>query len=104
MLTIPPFYLLLRYIAVDGDMPSVRPPKDRAESDVRDRIVSGMRRLDEAQRLELIHFIDDRLAADADDKTLAQVFDDGHTHIVWRTADGPRRRLELIRDVAQAQE
>jgi hypothetical protein len=91
-------------MAVDSDMPRVAPPKLSTESDVRDKIASAMRRLDKEQRLELIHFVDDRLAGDADDKTLARTFDDGHTYIVWRSAGGPRRRLELIRDIAQTEE
>jgi len=101
MQTMPPFYLLLRYMAVDSDGPRVGAPAVGAESDVRDKIAGAMRRLDKTQRLELIQFIDARLAAGADDAALARVFDDGHSHIVWRTAGGPRQRLELIRDVAQ---
>jgi len=90
-------------MSVDADLSPADRPKRGNESDERDDVAKAMRRLDKAQKVELIHFVDDRLASDADDKTLARVFDDGHTYIVWRTAGGPRRYLELIRDVAQTQ-
>ena len=63
-----------------------------------------MNNLDKAQRAQLIHFVDQRLADGADDKSLARVFDDGHTYRVWQTAEGPRQLLNLIREVAQDNE
>jgi hypothetical protein len=38
-----------------------------------------MRHLGKAQKLELIQFIDDRVAHDADGATLARVIDDGQS-------------------------
>jgi len=99
--TMPPFYLLLRYMAVESDLSRHDKPRRADERDERDAISSAMRRLSGAQRIQLRQFLEQLLSSDADDKSLARVFDDGHTYIVWHTADGPRRRLELIRALAE---
>lgn len=92
-----PFYLLLRYMALDE-----RTPTSDAQDlrNVRDEIARAMNNLDNAQKDELIHFVEQRLAQGVDDKALARVFDDGHTYRIWQTAEGPRQLLNLIREVA----
>ena len=104
MQTMQPFYLLLRYMSLERDLPSDDPSRDPSKLvDPREDIVNAMRRLDNAQRLELVQFLDKILASGADDKTMARVFDDGHHYIVWRNPQAPRQLLTLIRDIAQAQ-
>lgn len=96
-----PFYLLLRYMALDGHLPPSDEPKLPSE---RDDIARAMSNLDKAQKDQLIRFVDQRLSEGADDKALARVFDDGHTYRIWRTEEGPRQLLNLIREVAQGQQ
>jgi hypothetical protein len=96
-----PFYLFLRYMALDEHLP----PSDASNlPSERDDIACAMNKLDKVQKDQLIHFVDQRLAEGADDETLARVFNDGHTYRIWRTAEGPRQLLNLIREVAQGQQ
>jgi hypothetical protein len=97
MQMMPPFYLLFWYMAADADVASADQLNGASLSD---SIANAMRRLDGAQRLELVQFCDELLSSDADFETLARVFEDGHLHHVWRTSSGPRQYLALIRDIA----
>jgi hypothetical protein len=94
------FYLLLRYMSLDGHLSPKGEPSQASE---RDEIARAMKRLDQAQKEQLVDFVDRHLADGSDDQALARVFDDGHTYRVWQDAEGPRRLLNLIRDVAQDQ-
>jgi len=93
------FHLLFRWMSLDDETS----PSDASKSvQLVEKIAAAARHLDDEQQLELREFLDTLLAGDADSKQLVEVFKSESFYFVWRTDDGPRRYLTLIREALAA--
>ncbi len=93
------FQLFLRYRALARQFASYHGSR---AADATEPIADAVQQLTEAQRVELVGFIDRALETVQDDKKLAGLFDDGNSYVVWKSAEAPRMALRAIREAAQA--